>query len=91
MSQAGKSSSTGAAHEVVYDLEERRRKRAEAANGPASTHAVGANANATPRESIGSTAAARAARIAELKSQIANDEYHPDSAEIARKMLERGF
>lgn len=81
MARGRKTTDNGAARGTVYNLDDRRRERAEAR---AKEHEAALKAVRSANE-------VREEKIAELKARIASGQYNPDPAEIARKLLERGF
>jgi flagellar biosynthesis anti-sigma factor FlgM len=94
MAGVRKTSGTGAARGVVYDLAGARRR----VTPPAAVDRVD-TAGITPQartlahaiEAVEEATEIRAERVRALRAQIRNGTYNPDPVEIARKLVERGF
>lgn len=94
MAGVRKTSGTGAAPGVVYDLAGARQRVAPPAGGDrADTAGITPQARARARaiEAVEEASEVRAERVRALREQIENGTYNPDPAEIARKLVERGF
>ncbi len=85
---------TSGSRAVIYDLTAARERGAT----PAKTHSTDeagisedARALSRARAEVANAPDVRAARVAELREQIARGEYRPDPHEVARKILERGL
>lgn len=89
-----KTSGTGAAGGVVYDLA-RARTPAPTGETPARSDSSGITPAARELSSalhaVEASDDVRADKVRALREQIANGTYNPDPKEIARKLVERGF
>lgn len=79
----------------IVDLAERRRKAESARRAEVPADEDGRIERELEFEralaAVEGSPESRAARVAELKAQIADGTYDPDAEEIARKLLESGF
>ena len=94
MAGVRKTSGTGAARGVVYDLAgARQRVTPPAAVDRVDTAGITPEARALARaiEAVEEASEVRAERVRALREQIRNGTYNPDPAEIAKKLVERGF
>lgn len=94
MAGVRKTSGTGATRGVVYDLTATRQRGTPP---PAFDRADSAGITPQARDLAHALAAVegasevRAERVRRLREQIRNGTYNPDPAEIARRLVERGF
>ncbi len=94
MAGVRKTSGAGAARGVVYDLAGARQRLAPTAPiERADSAGITAEARTLARAvaAVDEASDIRAARVRALRAQIQNGTYNPDPAEIARKLVERGF
>jgi flagellar biosynthesis anti-sigma factor FlgM len=94
MAGVRKTSGAGAARGVVYDLAGARQRVASLAateRGDSAGITPQARTLARALEAVDEASDVRAARVRALRAQILNGTYNPDPAEIARKLVERGF
>lgn len=94
MAGVRKTSGAGAARGVVYNLAGvRQRVAPPAAVDRVDTAGITPEARALARaiEAVEEAREVRAERVRALREQIRNGTYNPDPAEIARKLVERGF
>lgn len=94
MAGVRKATGTGAVRGVVYDLATARQR----VTPPAAADRID-SAGITPEartlarasEAVDEARDVRSERVRALRQQIQNGTYNPDPAEIARKLVERGF
>lgn len=94
MAGVRKTSGSGAARGVVYDLASARQRVAPASGAGRLDSAgitPGARELARAREIVEEAPDVRAERVRALRAQIQNGTYNPDPREIAKRLVERGF